>query len=474
MQLSTTLSFTPYAWAKLLFWANAFDHEISGMGITAPDDPLMITDIAIIKQKSSVALTTFDPAAYADFVMEYCDPDGAKKMKPVNCQRIWVHTHPAGVNGPSGRDELTFDESFGTCDWAVMLIMPKGGTPYARMRIKCGDSTVNVMMQHRIAWDKPFSAAVHAEWVAEIDKFVEVGFPQTVRTYVPPTGVGGVRHVPIPAAPTTAATRPAPSNVIPYTPAPFGNDKGGRGVVIPPRDMASNKRDVLTKRERRELRRRMAVQEVQTALSATEGASKRLYSDVERQRTPRESPENIKKLEEAGYEATYMGNGTVLFQVTLEDGSVHNVTFADAWLFHEDKSYVLEQLAGVEYAICTQVNAKTRVLNQPIRLSGPTSEWTEPAEHQYELKAIELDGGLKYIYVTDTELETLNSVASGKTTADEALMILPDYPNVEASLLNEEKTKNADSELTQKAMRIMTGEPEIIVIEGDMSNARTE
>ena len=91
MPLSTTLKFSPYAWAKLLFWANAFDHEISGMGISHPADPMTVIDIVIIKQKSSVALTTFDPAAYADFVMEYCDPDGKYKYKPAQCQRIWVH-----------------------------------------------------------------------------------------------------------------------------------------------------------------------------------------------------------------------------------------------------------------------------------------------------------------------------------------------------------------------------------------------
>ena len=91
MKISTTLRFSPYAWAKLLYLANAFDHEVGCMGISLPDSPMTIVDLVIVKQKSSVALTTFDEGAYADFVMAYCDPDGPHKLKPANCQRIWVH-----------------------------------------------------------------------------------------------------------------------------------------------------------------------------------------------------------------------------------------------------------------------------------------------------------------------------------------------------------------------------------------------
>jgi hypothetical protein len=67
------------------------DTEIGGMGIGSVDNPLLLTDFIVIPQTANPAFVSFDPDKYADIMMELCDPEGAHKLKPQQCQRVWVH-----------------------------------------------------------------------------------------------------------------------------------------------------------------------------------------------------------------------------------------------------------------------------------------------------------------------------------------------------------------------------------------------
>ena len=61
------LTFTPYAWAKLLYFRDKSDNEIGGFGITEKDDLLLITDFVTVKQDVSCVSVSFDDNAVADF-----------------------------------------------------------------------------------------------------------------------------------------------------------------------------------------------------------------------------------------------------------------------------------------------------------------------------------------------------------------------------------------------------------------------
>lgn len=474
MPLSTTLVFSPYAWAKLLFWANAFDHEISGMGITHPDDPLLILDVAIVKQQSSTCLTTFDTDAYADFVLKYCDPDGPFKLKPANCQRIWIHSHPQGCAGPSGRDETTFSDAFGACDWSVMAILPKAGSLYARMHVKAGASSLDVPMTHKIAWNLPFPAADHEAWEKEVLDNVQVQSYYSGPTIIPNSPAGAVRHVYTPLVPAPSPTHPINRPPVNLAPAPFRND---RVIVMPPRDVPLDKRRT-SRQERRAQRRQAAVQEIDDTRKLRHGTSAKLYSDSEWARTPKQAPDTILALERAGYESVYMGDGGVLFQVKI-DGKYETVTFEDAWLHKEDADTLMESLGGIEFAIALQCDAKSRAEGQLVGFAGPTQQWEEKAEHKYVLRAIELTPapgvvGSDFIFLTDTELEAINSVASGKLTTDEALLALPDYRDLPPSEVTTQiSVVDDDAQLTQHALELMMDDTQTITLQ-EQDHVRTE
>ena len=57
---------------------------------------------------------------------------------PERFARLWIHTHPANCAEPSPVDEETFARVFGSCTWAVMAILAKGGQTYARLRFGVG------------------------------------------------------------------------------------------------------------------------------------------------------------------------------------------------------------------------------------------------------------------------------------------------------------------------------------------------
>jgi proteasome lid subunit RPN8/RPN11 len=174
---TTKLQFSPYAWAKLKFMCASVSTEIGGMAISDLEDPLLIVDIAIPKQVVNAAYVRFDDTAYADLMFELCDPDGEYKFQPVQCQRIWIHTHPGTSPYPSGVDEATFARTWGACDWAVMFILAKGGEFYARLeeRHQNGLCTVH-KLDALVRWELPFPAADHEAWATTIRANVQESY----------------------------------------------------------------------------------------------------------------------------------------------------------------------------------------------------------------------------------------------------------------------------------------------------------
>ena len=64
------LRFTAYAWAKLEYLRDLGSTEVGGFGIANAGDPLLITDICLIKQTCSGASVEFDDVDVADFFDE--------------------------------------------------------------------------------------------------------------------------------------------------------------------------------------------------------------------------------------------------------------------------------------------------------------------------------------------------------------------------------------------------------------------
>lgn len=164
-EVARPLRFSPTAWAKLVYLRDAGPSEIGGFAIAPTDDPMLITDIRMVRQRCSVASVEFDDEAVADFFDEQIDAG----LRPHQFARIWVHTHPGACPLPSWLDEATFTRVFQKPDWAIMFILARGGSTYARVRYNTGPC-ISSVLKVDVDYARPFpssdSAAWHQEYLA--------------------------------------------------------------------------------------------------------------------------------------------------------------------------------------------------------------------------------------------------------------------------------------------------------------------
>jgi proteasome lid subunit RPN8/RPN11 len=121
----------PAAFLKLTYLCHAASTEVGGFGLSSEADPLVIEDVLLVKQQTSIVTVEFDDAAVADLI----DDQAQAGVPPHRCARVWVHTHPGHSASPSGTDERTFARSFGGAGFSVMLILARGGAFYARLQL---------------------------------------------------------------------------------------------------------------------------------------------------------------------------------------------------------------------------------------------------------------------------------------------------------------------------------------------------
>lgn len=136
--------------------------EVGGFGISSEDDLLLIEDICLITQLCTEVTVRFDDQAVADFFDTQVDGG----LSPQRFARIWVHTHPGKSPQPSKTDEETFQRCFGGSDWAVMLILARGGQTYAQLRLNAGPGG-SLELPVDVDFAQPFPASAQAAWEKE-------------------------------------------------------------------------------------------------------------------------------------------------------------------------------------------------------------------------------------------------------------------------------------------------------------------
>ena len=156
------LRFSPTAWAKLLYFRDKGNTEISGFGITEPDDLLYVREFMSIKQDATIASISLDDEAVSEFFEKQVDVG----RKPEQFFRIWAHTHPGDSPVPSGTDEHTFHRVFGRCEWAVLFVLAQDGKTYARLRFNVGPGG-QVMIPVQVDYSLPFGFSDQDSWEAE-------------------------------------------------------------------------------------------------------------------------------------------------------------------------------------------------------------------------------------------------------------------------------------------------------------------
>lgn len=175
----TELRLTPYAWAKYQFLCHCVTTEIGAMGIgLSREDPMTIVDLVVPKQEVSEVHTKFDDLEFNRLLDRLCDPEGEHRLHPVQCSRVWFHTHPGFSPTPSLTDEGTFSSRWASkCSWAVMAILATDGSMYARLSRNDGKLRTAHRIRPVLAWDQPFAASDHEKWLKEVaDNLHEVSF----------------------------------------------------------------------------------------------------------------------------------------------------------------------------------------------------------------------------------------------------------------------------------------------------------
>ena len=173
MTLSNTpvnpvLRFTPYAWSKVLFMQAKTDCEISGFGISAHTNPLLVIDFYLIDQVGSSIGTEFGDTGLADYYENMIDLG----YQPCEFSRIWIHTHPGMPTTPSATDETTMEEVFSDCSWSIMCIVSEDDVS---CRLTVGvQPQIHVSIKCNVDFLSDYKAPDYESWKDEFDtNFVE-------------------------------------------------------------------------------------------------------------------------------------------------------------------------------------------------------------------------------------------------------------------------------------------------------------
>jgi proteasome lid subunit RPN8/RPN11 len=161
------LRFSPTAWAKLLYLRDAVETEVGGFGISDSDDLLYVQDVCLVTQTTTAVSVCFDDEAVADFFDAQVDAG----RRPEQFARLWIHSHPGQSAEPSDTDLATFARVFGSSDWAVMMIIARGGATTGRLRFNVGPGG-QLALPVAVDYSRPFAGSKEDAWQAEVEACV--------------------------------------------------------------------------------------------------------------------------------------------------------------------------------------------------------------------------------------------------------------------------------------------------------------
>jgi len=173
----TALTFTPRAWAKLAYMRDRGTSEVSGFGISHPNDPMLITDFRLVEQINTSTFTEFVDKALANYVEDMAINE---KIGPARCFRVWIHTHPNMSPTPSGHDESTFARVNGESSWGVMCVVADT-KEYARLIVNNAEGmSVQRELSVRLGLYTPFDAVTEDDYKAWEQEYLD---KVSVRSY---------------------------------------------------------------------------------------------------------------------------------------------------------------------------------------------------------------------------------------------------------------------------------------------------
>lgn len=154
------LKITDEAFCKFKFMRDHSPNEVAMFGITKPDDPLFVYDFALVKQKVNPVSADVDADGLCDHIAKYY----SLGVGPLNCERVWCHTHPmqgAGSANPSAKDMATWNHADNSKkNFFVMMILSKSGEITCRLRIRGNANTLVSGLNYNIDIDETISVSI--------------------------------------------------------------------------------------------------------------------------------------------------------------------------------------------------------------------------------------------------------------------------------------------------------------------------
>lgn len=119
-------------------------------------------EFVTVKQEVTYVSVKFDDVSVADFFDVQVDLG----RKPEQFARIWLHSHPGDSPEPSAIDEVTFERSFGKCQWAVLFVVAQDNETYAKLQFNVGPGG-HVLIPVEIDYSQDFGSSAHDLWDTE-------------------------------------------------------------------------------------------------------------------------------------------------------------------------------------------------------------------------------------------------------------------------------------------------------------------
>ena len=160
------LLFTPYAWAKMRWFEQAGETEVSGFGVASQENGLEVHDFQTVSQKVGPAYCKLDDRDLAAYMDRMCD----KGLEPKDFMMVWLHTHPGFNTAPSSLDNDTFQRVFGDCNWAVMCIMSQDGSATATIQFDTPFGRWQDEIEAVVDYTLDFPASDIESWIEEYDR----------------------------------------------------------------------------------------------------------------------------------------------------------------------------------------------------------------------------------------------------------------------------------------------------------------
>ncbi|MGD0115340.1 MAG: hypothetical protein ABSC13_04980 [Dehalococcoidia bacterium] len=123
------ISFTPWAWLKLMIFAQSVAGEVSGLGVIVLEGrEMVVQDVLLVPQVCTSGSTELEADGIASLLGELAD-----EGLDVGNVRLWWHSHGAGGVYLSVQDRETLRDSFPQAHFMVGLVTNRRGDVFASL-----------------------------------------------------------------------------------------------------------------------------------------------------------------------------------------------------------------------------------------------------------------------------------------------------------------------------------------------------